>query len=268
MNERLPLRESSSHAFVELYSGLTHRQFGDAGLFPGGQTLQFDLLKPGTDGDVPLVVFVKGGGLLNNHRSRYLPALVDLAEAGVAVASVEYRTSNQTGFAGSLDDVVHAVHYLRAHAGQLGIDPERVALWGNSAGATLAVLAASTLPDGTVSAVAGWYGVYDPAADQRYLEPDSPMRLSLGDPADGGWFRPSSFVRPGMPPVQLIHGTDDATVDCAQSQALAEELARQGVPHDLLIVDGGTHSFAQFCTRTDALARTREFLLAHLTGSR
>jgi len=261
----LPLDDTDRRAFVELYAGLTHRQFDDEGLFPGGQVLSFDLLKPVAAAPTPLLVFVKGGGFRNNHRSRYLPALTRIAEHGVAVASIEYRTSNQAPFRASLDDVLHGVRYLREHAERLNVDPARTAIWGNSAGATLALHAAGALRgEETLAAAVGWYGVYDPAAEPSYLEPESSMRLALGAPSAQQWFTPADIVHPLMPPVFLAHGTADTTVPPAQSELLAEELRRRNVPHDYVLVEGARHSFAQFCTRSDALERTTEFLLTHL----
>lgn len=262
---RLPLAPGAQRAFVELYPGLTYRQFDDDGLFPGGEVLHFDLLKPLVDERAPLVVFVKGGGFRNSHRARYLPALIRIAEAGVAVASIEYRTSNQGRFEDSLADVKQAIGFLRDNGDRLGIHPHNIALWGNSAGATLAVQAGASLRgDEAVRAIAGWYGVYDPSADSRYAEPGSTLWLALGDPNTHAWFGPSDFVHSGMPPVQLIHGTDDAVVDPSQSVALSAELARHDVPHELIFIEGGRHSFAQLCTRSDALARTSDFLIEHL----
>nr|WP_154924134.1 alpha/beta hydrolase [Microbacterium testaceum] len=268
MIETIPLRDAS-HSFVELYTGLTYRQFDEGGLLPGGQALRFDLFKPVSDAPVPLLVFIKGGGFKNSHRSRYIPALTAIAESGVAVASLEYRTSNQATFSGSVDDVLHGIRYLRSQSARLGIDARRVALWGNSAGATLAVHAAASLRGSeSVVATAAWYGVHDPSNDPRYVRPGSSMWLTLGDPRERAWFRPADVIHAEMPPTYLVHGTADEIVSVDQSRRLAAELERQGLPHELLLVEGAGHSFAQMCTRSDALTRTTAFLRNSLKRAR
>ncbi|MER5673022.1 alpha/beta hydrolase [Pseudonocardia alni] len=257
-----------NHCFVEHYPGLVYKQFDEGLLMPGGRTLHFDLLKPVSPAPTPLVVFVKGGGFRNVHRARYLPALVPFAQTGVTVASVEYRTSNEVRFSSAVDDVRDAIRYLRRHAAALGIDPAAVAIWGNSAGASIAstVGAAPADAEDGVCAVASWYGVHDPAAVSAYQEADSPIRSALGPPGPGPdrWFCPSDHVTADSAPSILVHGTDDTVVDVSQSLALATELDRHGVPHEVVLVKGGVHSFAQMCTRSDALPRTFAFLGAHL----
>ncbi|NGN94150.1 alpha/beta hydrolase [Nocardioides sp. KC13] len=268
----IQLSATASHVFVEHYPGLVYRQFIDGRLFPGGRELHFDLLKPVSPTPTPLVVFVKGGGFQNVHRSRYLPALVPLAQRGITIASVEYRTSNEARFPAPVDDVQHAIRYIRTHAQELNVLTDAIAVWGNSAGGTIAAIigAAGVGGECGVRAAVSWYGVHDPARSERYRDPDSPIRHAFGPGDDGAapWPRPSDHVHPGSAPMLLIHGTEDEVVDVEQSQSLARELVKQGVPHELALVKGGRHSFAQMCTRTDALARTFSFLEQHLTTAR
>lgn len=253
-----------SYVFVESYPDLVYQQFRDGGLLPGGQQLHLDLLKPVSNSPTPLVVFIKGGGFRNVHRARYMPALVRLAERGIAVASVEYRTSNLVRFPGPLDDVRQALRYLRAHASEFNIDPGAVALWGNSAGATIATIVGATATvEEHVSAVASWYGMHDPSITRAFEEPSSPLPTALGPDRDT-WFRPGDHITPEAPPMFLLHGTADSVVPVEQSLSLARTLEEQGVEHELMLVEGGQHSFAQMSTRTDALERTFNFLHSHL----
>lgn len=266
--DRAPLAAKRSHIFVEHYPDLTYRQFHDGSLFPGGRRLSFDLLKPVSDEPTPLLVFVKGGGFRNVHRARYLPAIVPLAQRGIAIASVDYRTSNEAQFPAPLDDVRAAIRYFREHAEELNFLPHAVAVWGNSAGATIAAQIAGAGED-DVCAAAVWYGVHDPGRSESYREPDSVIRAAFGSPdrADSPWIRPSTFVRPTSAPMLLLHGTEDETVDFEQSTVLAETLADMGIDHEFLAVEGGSHSFAQMCTRSDALDRTFTFLETRLRSA-
>lgn len=254
----------ASHHFVEQYPDLVYAQFRDGQLLPGGQQLHFDFLKPRSSTPTPLVVFIKGGGFRNVHRTRYLPALVPLAERGIAVASVEYRTSNLARFPAPVDDVRGALRYLRSHAAQFNLDPTAVALWGNSAGATIATITGASAPDEAepVRAVASWYGIHDPLRSPGFREPGSPLLTALG-PVEQ-WFTPSDHIRSDSPPMFLLHGTADTTVPVEQSISLAETLTELGVPHELMLVEGGHHDFSEMCTRTDALRRTYDFLQQHL----
>lgn len=262
---RVSLTSSATHVFVEHYPDLVYSQFLDGSLRPGGRQLRFDLLKPVTAQATPLVVFAKGGAFRNVHRARYLPALVPLAQRGIAVASVEYRTSNEALFPAPLEDVQSAIRYFRSHAGDLNIDPRAVAIWGNSAGGTLAALVAGRGQD-SVCAGAAWYGLHDLELDATHREPGSVPHSAFGDPDDPAtrWIRARDAVAPESAPMFLLHGTDDQVVDVAQSLALQEELERLDIEHELMLVEGGRHSFAEMCTRTDALARTFDFLERHL----
>ncbi|MCJ1712933.1 alpha/beta hydrolase [Curtobacterium sp. VKM Ac-2922] len=263
----VPLR-APSHVFVESYPDLVYKQFRDGGLLPGGQQLHLDLLKPVSTEPTPLVVFIKGGGFRNVHRAPYLPALVGLAQRGVAVASVEYRTSNLARFPAPLDDVRQALRHLRAHATEFNIDPSAVALWGNSAGATIATIVGATAATAEgISAVVSWYGMHDPTITRAFDQPTSPLRTALGPDTDQ-WFRPGDHITPGAPPTFLLHGTADRVVPVEQSLSLARTLEEQGVEHELMLVEGGQHSFAEMSTRTDALERTFTFLQRHLQPGR
>jgi acetyl esterase/lipase len=258
-------RADPTRSFVEHYPDLVYVQYQDGHLLPSGRKLRFDLLKPMSASPTPLVVFIKGGGFRNVHRVRYLPALVRLAERGVAVASVDYRTSNEARFPAPLDDVREALRYLRAHASEFNLGPAAVAVWGNSAGATIATIVGAAVSEG-ICAVASWYGMHDPLISAGLRASGSPLRAALGAPDedDGRWFRPADHITPGSPPTFLLHGTEDRTVPVEESLSLAVTLAEQGVPHELMLVEGGRHDFAEMSTRTDALERTSDFLHRYL----
>lgn len=97
-------------------------------------------------GSDPVIVLVHGGGFA--FGSQTMEIIRPVIEAGVAngyvVASVDYRKSGESAFPGALSDVKAAVRYLRANADEYGIDPERVVIWGESAGAYLSLMTALT----------------------------------------------------------------------------------------------------------------------------
>src|SRR5205823_8686811 len=93
---------------------------------------------PKAEGPVPLVIWVHGGGWQNGDKSR-TPAL-DLLARGYAVASINYRLSQHAPFPAQIHDCKAAVRFLRAHAAEYRLDPDRVGAWGMSAGGHLVAL--------------------------------------------------------------------------------------------------------------------------------
>jgi acetyl esterase/lipase len=245
-------------------------------LVSGYRPLQLDLWVPPTPAPPPLVVWIHGGGWLSGDR-RYLPEtlrpnqLFDaLTAAGLAVATLDYRHAREAPFPAQLHDVKSAVRYLRAHADALGLDVDRVGVWGESAGGHLAALIALTAhradlegdqglvgPSSAVDAAVDWYGVADPGAVPRWELPpemaavvpvsasDHPPDVLLAgvDAATHEDAAPLRHVHPGAPPFLLVHGTADRVVPFAQSEALRDALAAAGVPVELVPVHGADHIF-------------------------
>ena len=121
---------------------------------PGFRALHLDLYRPvRANGPLPLVVFLHGGAwAFANPRAgaafRNLPVILShLAETGYVVAAVEYRFSGEAPFPAQVEDAQAAIRFLRANGGRLGIDGTRVGLWGMSAGAYLAAMAAMNCAD-------------------------------------------------------------------------------------------------------------------------
>ncbi|GAB6902348.1 alpha/beta hydrolase [Kineosporia succinea] len=230
---------------------------------PGYRPLLLDLLRPDTAGAVPLVVFLHGGGWHGGSRSVFVPTLHDwdpdpferIAAAGFAVASVDYRLSGEAPFPAQLEDVSAALTWLREHAGELGLDPGRVAVWGESAGGHLAALLGLTAEG--VGAVVDWYGPSDlrafaddslasgisladaSAPDAREAQllgataREAPGRAALASPVDR--------VHAQAPPFLLIHGTRDRYVPHRQSERLEAALREQGAHVVLKLVEGADH---------------------------
>lgn len=97
-------------------------------------------------GKDPVIVVVHGGGFKFGDQS--MPIIQPIIEAGTAngyvVASVDYRKSGEAAFPAAVGDVKAAVRYLKAHAEEYGIDPDKIVVWGESAGAYLAAMTATT----------------------------------------------------------------------------------------------------------------------------
>jgi len=225
----------------------------------GHRPLSLDLRVPGTrPGDaragVPVVVFLHGGGFLRGSRRVFTPGISAadsfdrIVAAGFAVAACEYRLSGEARFPAQLDDVDATIAWLQAHGGEHGVDAGRLALWGVSAGATLAALTGLRRDD--VRAVVDWFGPADlfamaahdtgePADQTREARWIGGTAAALPDLARAA--SPVFQVHSGAPPFHLAHGTDDLHVPLAQSEALADALAAAGVDVELRRVSGGRH---------------------------
>jgi acetyl esterase/lipase len=115
----------------------------------GGQPLAMTLFAPSTVGPpVPVVLQVHGGGWQHGIPTALAlsgsGAAADLVGAGFVVASIDYRLAPANPWPDQIIDVKCAVRYLRAHAADLGIDPDRIAALGTSAGGQLVSLLGTT----------------------------------------------------------------------------------------------------------------------------
>ncbi|MEU8651585.1 alpha/beta hydrolase [Streptomyces sp. NPDC048737] len=220
---------------------------------PGARPLELDLWlpehRPGGP-SVPLVLFVHGGAWRRGrredmgHRTRdWDPGpFARIAAAGLAVASVDYRLSGEAVFPAPLDDLRAALRWLALRAPELGVDADRTAVWGESAGGHLAALLALSEGASRLKGAVAWYA----PSDLTRQGADTPEALLLGAaPADvpeaAREASPVARVRPGAPPFLLAHGEDDTMVGCDHSRALAARLEEAGVPVDLWTVPGADH---------------------------
>ena len=271
-------RERQHPAGAEVHAGLVYA------CIDGYRPLELDVFVPsGRSGPVPCVVWIHGGAWLFGARA-YPPeawpagALFQaLIDAGLAVATIDYRHSREAPFPAQLHDAKSAVRYLRRFAAELGIDPGRVAAWGESAGGHLAALLAlvddpsleGTVgvvgPSSTVSAVVDFYGVADvdtmpslidsmPAEWVEELRraagdlPPEPIDVLLRDsplPAETArrLLSPVHHVSGSAPPFLLVHGDADGLVPVGQSERLRSALYDAGADAELVTVPGADHAF-------------------------
>jgi acetyl esterase/lipase len=246
--------------------------------------LRLDLYIPSATSPVPLVVWIHGGGweagdksLIANH-----PALQQRSR-GYAVASIEYRLSGEAIFPAQIADCKAAIRWLRANAGKYGLDPDRVAVWGSSAGGHLVALLGTaggvaqledpTQGNATVSsrvrAVVDWYGPVDflqmaPA----HLLPGSPESRLLGCtvtacPDRVAMANPITYIDAGDPPFFIQHGSADGTVNPLQSELLNTALGAAGVPSTHTVLPGAGHGGAGFTTPAN-VALVAAFLDSYL----
>jgi acetyl esterase/lipase len=117
---------------------------------PGGTDLVLDLYVPARPirRPAPVIVFLHGGGWSGGTRTTGPDFRRYFAQDGFAMAAIEYRLTPSITFPANVEDVRTAVRWLKANAGALALEPERICLWGTSAGGHLAAVAALA-PAGT-----------------------------------------------------------------------------------------------------------------------
>lgn len=210
-------------------------------------------------GLLPSVIWVHGGAWRVGNRS-FCPDLKRyFARRGYAMVNIEYRLSGESKFPAALDDLRAAIRWLRGHASDYGLDPEAVGLWGSSAGAHLAALAATTARDEVdrVQAVVDGYGPTDLAlGDAQGLPggmvhdvPDSPesqllgVRIGEAGPELLRAVSPVAHVTDQAPPFLILHGSSDMLVPPGQSEILHEALVAAGVESTFYLIEGLDHGF-------------------------
>jgi acetyl esterase/lipase len=238
----------------------------------GGVVLKGHLYAPRGGGKVPAVVAVHGGGWRLPNLDNYAHLGPWLAERGYAVLAVTHRLASKDAkaFPEAVHDVRAAVQYARGNAGELGIDPERIALMGDSSGAHLAsfVALAGDLPafkDGTrgdphggvstrVRAAAVVYGVYDLVAQWRHdqlARPRDPivdrlLGVSLIDDRRP-YFEasPLSYIsaRNSATAFLVVWGTEDDVVEPREQSAVFMEALKQAGHYVRPVVLAGAPHF-------------------------
>jgi acetyl esterase/lipase len=233
---------------------------------------RLDLFLPAADPQGvawPLLVFVHGGGWTSGDKSLRVGG-ADVygnigrffAAHGIGTAVISYRLQPDVGWREQVDDVEHAVAWLRAHVAQRGGDPREIFLAGHSAGAELATWAALAPGEPPVCGLISVSGAgFDLADEQTYALGASrnyyAERFASGS-ADDAWIENASVVRlarPELPPALILYAEDDPRSLQRQAHVLDEALRAQNVASRVVVVPGQTHtSIVLTLSRGDRIA--------------
>lgn len=224
----------------------------------GGESLKLDAFVPEGKEPFPAVIFVHGGGWsVGNRTDGNDPLFAPVAQRGIAWFTISYRLAPKHNYPAPIEDVHAAIRWVKAHAAEYNIDPQRLALVGESAGGQIVAQAAVLAKDDTqVAAVVPFYAPVDFIADmERRGGLSTSMRGLFGRKeakADAATMQllkeasPINHIKPGLPPFLLVHGTGDMSVLYAWSPQFQAKLKAAGVPCDLITIPDGAHGMARW----------------------
>ena len=235
----------------------------------GDVALHLDIFTPpGSNAPRAAIIFFFGGAWRGGSTAQFHPQAQRLAERGMVAIAAEYRVKTRHGVTPRecVQDAKSAVRWVRAHAAELGVDPQRIAAGGGSAGGHLAACTAliagldETNEPAAISSKPAALVLFNPALD---LTPDGFRPYVPAEQA--AELSPLLHVAPGAPPTIIFHGTADTTVPFAQAQRFTEAMQRAGNSCELVPYEGKQHAFFNYNAAgnpsfDDTLARTEQFL--------
>ncbi|MGE9295824.1 MAG: alpha/beta hydrolase [Puniceicoccales bacterium] len=238
----------------------------------GGDNLTLHIATPPghTAADkTPVIIFFFGGGWVNGKPGQFYPYIQDLSKKGIVAISAQYRTKSSHGVTPveCVQDGKSAIRYVREHAAELGIDPDKIIAGGGSAGAHVA--ACSVISDSP-----------EDLSDNRSISA-RPQALVLLNPVlstgpgyyrhgyidqvtgDNSWRTLSPFdsIDANFPPTQIQVGTNDNVLPVELAERFEQAMTAEGIECDLVLYDGAKHGFFNKPEyRDQVVAKIEEFL--------
>ncbi len=262
----------------------------------GSLVLDVYIPEKATDKPFPVVIYFFGGGwqVGNKNQVGQMNEL-SLAKNGYAVVSINYRKSHVDTFPAQIHDCKAAVRWIRKHAEQYNLDPNKIGAMGGSAGGHLSALLGTSGDDvliegdvpvgdeqyaGPIQAVVNLFGPTDMAQiEAQRLPLGMHVAMKKGQPVFnlfGGLVEdspdlvqqanPISYIKPGMPPFLIIHGEQDRIIPIGQSEILHEALQSSGNTSELIRLKGKGHLSISAFKSEPVFSRIRDFFDLHLKG--
>lgn len=216
------------------------------------------------DEPVPAVIFFFGGAWTAGRVEQFAPQSEYFAKRGLVAIVADYRVALRHGstWFDSVRDAKSVIRWVREHAVELGINPDRIVAAGGSAGGHLAVAAA--LVDGyddedsTLNARPNALVLFNPALDLTAFPVPAHWRENATE------ISPLHLVREGAPPTLIMHGTADATVPFVQAEQFCDAMIARGNRCELVAYPGRSHGFFNQRSHADdfvdTLLRMDQFL--------
>jgi acetyl esterase/lipase len=206
------------------------------------------------------IVFFFGGGWQSGTPKQFEPHCEYLASRGMVAVTADYRVASRHGVKAKdcVADAKSAIRWIRGHAAELGIDPQRIAAGGGSAGGHLAACTGvvpgfdESSEDVKVSSVPNALVLFNPAVvlaaveGQRVVNPERIASLQDRLGIDPAQISPYHHVKAGAPPTIIFHGKDDSTVPYRSVEAFARKMQGAGNRCQLAGYEGQGHGFFNY----------------------
>lgn len=197
----------------------------------------------------PAIVLFFGGGWTQGSVQQFVPQAKHLAQRGMVAIVADYRVFERYGTSPfeAMADAKSAIRWVRSHSEQLGIDSNRIAAAGGSAGGHIALSAAvfdtfdESGEDETISSRPEALVLFNPAVDTTHATP-ALMKQRFGD--RGGDGSPIHHLGPGLPPTIIFHGTADRTVPYGDVDRFCTQARSGGDQCELIGYEGAPHGFS------------------------
>jgi len=221
-----------------------------------GLALTFDVHRPSQPNGAGVIAIVSGGWQSSVEMSRlivdgYLSPLLN--EKGFTVFAVRHGSSPRYPMSAIVADVRRAVRFIRLHAGEYGVDPNRIGVYGGSAGGQLALLLGTTADSGDASAsdsvlressrVAAVVAYFPPTDLSRWENRRALPATAALTEAEAAQYSPIRFVSPRAAPSLIVHGDSDRVVPIVQGETMYAALSNAGVPASFVRIEGAGHGF-------------------------
>jgi acetyl esterase/lipase len=229
-----------------------------------GLALTFDVVKPKANANGAAVIFMVSGGWVSSYSPPLQTAVrfKDLLDKGFTVIPVRHGSSPKYFIPEIVSDVRRAVRFIRYNAKQWGVDPNRLGVFGGSAGGHLSLVIGTASDNGDPSAKEEFLKESDRVASVVAYFPPVDLRLIARgvNPAPTGGtgdrfpalnfdkakapdYSPILFVTPDDPPTLLIHGDKDDLVPLSNSQRIYEAFQQNKVKTQFITIEGAGHGF-------------------------
>jgi acetyl esterase/lipase len=229
-----------------------------------GLAMTFDVLKPKANANGAAVIFMVSGGWVSNYSppQQAVQRFKDLLDKGFTVIAVRHGSSPKYLIPDIVSDVRRAVRFIRHNAKQWGVDPNRMGVFGGSAGGHLALVLGTASDDGDPNAKEDFMKESDRVASVvAYFPPVDlrPLARGVNPPRSGGVldrfpalnfekekaadYSPIVHVSSDDPPTLLIHGDKDDLVPVNNSRVIYEAFQKNNVKTQLIIIEGASHGF-------------------------
>lgn len=238
---------------IETFEGIDYAEFD-------GRKIQLDLYQPKAEGTYPGIILVHGGGWVRGSRKGFTRMAIDLASRGYVVANIDYRLAKEATFPASVEDAKAAVRWLRANAGNYGVNPEKIGGIGASAGGHLIAMAALTGHSNqfngkgnnpNTSAELQAFIVMGSGMDQVARAQTSPKKYMKNPIAYfGGEYSdkpevyalgsPINHISKQSPPVLMLDGGLDYPGQ--RYIGFVQRLMQNSIPHEFQIIKGAKHA--------------------------